>query len=420
MRTGFSNQAGRLCAGGILLEDLAASFGTPLYIYAAAEIDERVAAVRASFDPLGVRLHYSVKANPNLHLLRHLLGLGLGFDIVSGGELARLLEVGADPREIVFAGVGKTEKELQAAVTTGVGLIIAESVGEVHRLARIAEAAGRSPLGIGLRLNPEVDAGTHRHITTGRRQDKFGLLPEEYRALLEDGLWRGPLRLAGLHMHLGSQITAVEPYRAALAGLLDRLAEARAAGHEAHVLDLGGGFGIAYDDRPVPTPGDYAAAFAPLLAGLDAAPLLELGRALVGPAGVLLTRVEYVKPRDGERLLIVDAGLTELLRPALYEAYHRIEPVREPVTDERLNCDIAGPLCESSDFLARRRELSPLGPGDLLAVRDVGAYGLAMSGNYNSRLRPAEVWVEPDGTVRLIRRRESLDDLLAPERDFTP
>ena len=416
MRTGFSYQAGRLCAGGVPLEDLAASFGTPLYVYAAAAIDERVAAVRASFDPLGVRLHYSVKANPNLHLLRHLLGLGLGFDIVSGGELARLLEVRVDPREVVFAGVGKTGEEMQAAVTAGVGLIIAESVGEVHRLARIAEAADRAPLGIGLRLNPEVDAGTHRHITTGRRQDKFGLLGEEYRALLDDGLWRGSLRLTGLHMHLGSQITSVAPYRAALTGLLERLAEARAAGHEVRILDLGGGFGIAYDDRPVPTPGDYAAALAPLLAGLDAVPLLELGRSLVGPAGVLLTRVEYVKPRDGGRLLIVDAGLTELLRPALYEAHHRIEPVQEPVTDEHLNCDIAGPLCESSDYLARGRELPPLEPGDLLAVRDVGAYGLAMSGNYNSRLRPAEVWVEPDGTVRLIRRRETLDDLLAPER----
>jgi diaminopimelate decarboxylase len=419
MKTGFTSQAGRLYAGGIPLEDLAASFGTPLYIYAAAAIDEQVAAVRAAFDPHGVRMLYSVKANSNLHLLRHLLGLGLGFDIVSGGELARLIEVGADPREIVFAGVGKTGEELQAAVTAGVGLIIAESVGEVQRLARIAGSTGRTPLGIGLRLNPEVDAGTHRHITTGRRQDKFGLLVEEYRTLLTDGLWRGPLRLTGLHIHLGSQITSVAPYRTALTELLERLAEARAAGHEVRILDLGGGFGISYDGSPVPTPADYAAALAPLLAGLDVAPLIELGRSLVGPAGVLLTRVEYVKPRDNGHLLIVDAGMTELLRPALYQAHHRIEPVRVPAVEERLDCDIAGPLCESSDFLARGRSLPPLEPGDLLAVRDVGAYGLAMSGNYNSRLRPAEVWVDLDGDVRLIRRRETHDDLLAPERDFT-
>jgi diaminopimelate decarboxylase len=419
MKTGFTSRAGRLYAGGIPLEDLAASFGTPLYIYTAATIDERVAAARAAFDPLGVRLHYSVKANPNLHLLRHLLGFGLGFDIVSGGELARLLEIGVDPREIVFAGVGKTGEELLTAVTAGVGLIIAESIGEVHRLARIAGSTGRTPLSIGLRLNPEVDAGTHPHITTGRRRDKFGLLVEEYRTLLTDGLWRGPLRLTGLHIHLGSQITSVAPYRTALTGLLERMAEARAAGHEVRILDLGGGFGISYDGSPVPAPADYAAALAPLLEGLDAAPLIELGRSLVGPAGVLLTRVEYVKPRDGGRLLIVDAGMTELLRPALYDAHHRIEPVREPVTVERLTCDVAGPLCESSDFLARGRSLPPLEPGDLLAVRDVGAYGLAMSGNYNSRLRPAEVWVDLDGTVRLIRRRETHDDLLAPERDFT-
>ncbi len=418
MRTGFSRQAGQLHAGGVPLEELAASFGTPLYVYAASVIDERVAAVRAAFDPLGVRLHYSVKANPNLHLLRHLLGLGLGFDIVSGGELARVLEIGADPREIVFAGVGKTEEELQTAVTAGVGLIIAESTGEVHRLARLAGSAGHSPLGIGLRLNPEVDAGTHPHITTGRRRDKFGLLGEEYRVLLTDAVWRGPLRLTGLHIHLGSQITSVAPYRTALIGLLERLAEARAAGHQVRILDLGGGFGISYDGSPVPSPADYAGALAPLLDGLEAAPLLELGRSLVGPAGVLLTRVEYIKPRDGGRLLIVDAGLTELLRPALYDAYHRIEPVQEPVTGERLDCDIAGPLCESSDFLARGRSLPPLEAGDLLAVRDVGAYGLAMSGNFNSRRRPAEVWVKSDGTVRLIRRRESFDDLLAPEREL--
>jgi diaminopimelate decarboxylase len=417
MTPAFTYHDGHLQAEGVPLSEIAERFGTPLYVYHGPTVTRRVAEVRASFESLGVQLFYSVKANPNLHLLRHLAGLGLGFDIVSGGELARLQTIGADPDRIVFAGVGKTDQELRAALEAGVGLLTAESVQEVARIDRLAREAGRSSVDIGLRLNPDVDAGTHRHITTGRRQDKFGLLLEEYREVLTDPLWEGPLRLTGLHIHLGSQITTTDPYQRGLVFLRERLDEARKAGHTPGLLDLGGGFGIAYGEDAVPLAGEYAEALAPMLADLGIDAVIELGRYLVGPAGVLLTRIEYTKPRDGGCLLVVDAGMTDLLRPTLYEAWHRILPVAEPTGDERVVCDVAGPLCESSDFLGRERSLPPLGPGDLLAVLDAGAYGMSMAGGYNSRRRPAEVWVGEGGEVRLIRRRETMNDLLAPERE---
>ncbi len=417
MTPAFTYHDGHLQAEGVLLSETAERFGTPLYVYHGPTVTRRVAEVRASFESLGVQLFYSVKANPNLHLLRHLAGLGLGFDIVSGGELARLQTIGADPDRIVVAGVGKTDQELRAALEAGVGLLTAESVQEVARIDRLAREAGRSSVDIGLRLNPDVDAGTHRHITTGRRQDKFGLLLEEYREVQTDPLWEGPLRLTGLHIHLGSQITTTDPYQRGLVFLRERLDEARKAGHTPGLLDLGGGFGIAYGEDAVPLAGEYAEALAPMLADLGIDAVIELGRYLVGPAGVLLTRIEYTKPRDGGCLLVVDAGMTDLLRPTLYEAWHRILPVAEPTGDERVVCDVAGPLCESSDFLGRERSLPPLGPGDLLAVLDAGASGLTMAGGSNSRRRPAEVWVGEGGEVRLIRRRETMDDLLAPERE---
>lgn len=419
MTSPFTYRDAWLQAGSVPLGELAERFGTPLYIYHGPTVSGRVDEVREAFEPLGVRLLYSVKANPNLHLLRHLAGLGLGFDIVSGGELARLQAIGADPDRIVFAGVGKTGVELRAALEAGVGLLIAESVQELHRIDGLAREMGRPAVDVGLRLNPEVDAGTHRHITTGRRQDKFGLLLEDYRGVLDDPVWEGPLRLAALHVHLGSQITATAPYRSGTIFLRERLEEARHQGHAPRMLDLGGGFGIPYDERPVPSAGDYARELAPFLEGVGIEAAIELGRYLVGPAGVLLTRVEYTKSRDGGQLLVVDAGMTELLRPALYDAYHHIQPVAEPTTADRVLCDVAGPLCESSDFLGRERQLPPLAPGDLLAVMDTGAYGMAMAGGFNSRLRPAEVWIGDGGEVRLIRRRESLDDLLAPEREPT-
>jgi diaminopimelate decarboxylase len=413
----FSYDGGRLSASGVALADLAAEFGTPLYVYALATVTARIAAVREAFASHPTRLCYSVKANSNLRLLEWLAGRGLGFDVVSGGELARTQAVGIPPRDVVFAGVGKTPAELATAVRAGLWMINAESVEEVEALERIARGMGREGVAVSLRLNPDVDARTHRHITTGRGVDKFGIALSEYDLILDRLTGRGELALVGLHMHIGSQITEAAPYAQAMEVLVEAARRARERGHGIRWVNAGGGFGIAYGTRPVPSPVDYAAAILPAVGGLDAELLLELGRYLIGPAGCLLTRLLYRKVRGGRALAIVDAGMTDLLRPALYEAEHRIVPLEEPDPGRFQPTDVAGPICESSDFLGRERPLPPLDSGALLAILDAGAYGMTMASHYNSHPRPAEVWITESGAVELIRRRETIDDLLAVERE---
>lgn len=409
---------GELCAGGVSLASLAADHGTPLYVYHRPEIGRRIAAVRDAFASHPTRLCYSVKANSNLRLLSWLAEQEVGFDVVSAGELARTAAVAVDPGTVVFAGVGKTEAELRAGLDAELWMINLESVEEAHVLADLAGERGRAPIPVSVRINPDVDARTHRHITTGRKVDKFGVAVEEFLELLPWLEDRPELTLVGLHMHLGSQITDPTPYAAGLRIVLECGEAARARDFDVRWINAGGGFGISYDGEPVPDPEAYAEAILPRVREFGAELVLELGRWLVGPAGCLLTRVTYRKNRPGANpLVIVDAGMNDLLRPALYEAEHRIWPLLDADPGRELPTDVAGPICESSDFLGRGRPLPPLERGDLLAVLDGGAYGMCMASHYNSHPRPAEVWVTEDGAVERIRRRERIEDLLAVERE---
>lgn len=415
--TPFRYEEGELRAGGVPLARLAAEHGTPLYVYHRPTIEARLDAVRRAFREHPTRVCYSVKANSNLRLLKWLAGLGVGFDVVSAGEIARTAVCGIPADRVVFAGVGKTKSELEVGVEAGLWMINVESVDEARVLAEIAGRRGEPRVPISLRVNPDVDAGTHRHITTGTSADKFGISPSEYRSLLPWLASAPALELVGLHMHLGSQITDPAPYGRGIAVLLDCGAEARAAGLDPRWVNAGGGFGIAYEGGEAPLPATYAAALVPAVREFGAELLLELGRYLVGPAGCLLTEVQYRKSRGGRELVITDAGMTDLLRPALYEAFHRIVPVSESDPDDARATDVAGPICESTDFLGRARPLPPLERGELLAVLDAGAYGMSMASHYNTHPSPAEVWIDERGSVEQIRRRETAADLLAVERE---
>ncbi len=404
---------GRLCVEGVPLAQLAARFGTPLYVYSAAHLDTRLAMLRRGFHkpPL---ICYAVKANDNLGILRRFAAAGTGFDIVSGGELVRVLAAGGDPTRVVFSGVGKRDDELQAALQAGVRAIHLESIAEADRLSAIAAATGRKAP-VAVRVNPDVDPGTHPHIATGMRKAKFGVawddVPALYRRLVADP-WLVPI---GAACHIGSQLLDVAPLLAALdrmLGLVDQLAS---AGLKLQYLDLGGGLGVRYQPEDgEPDLRAYAAGIEARLAGRDLDLILEPGRFLVAGAGLLLTRVLYPK-RTPERLLaVVDASMSELMRPALYGAWHGIVPVQDaPVLDELI--DVVGPVCESTDVLGRDRYLPEPSPGRLLALTGVGAYGSTMANTYNTRPRPAEVLVE-GGRVAVMRRRETVADLLDRDR----
>ena len=343
MDTPFQYQGGELQAGGVPLARLAAEHGTPLYVYHRPTIEARLDAVRRAFREHPTQICYSVKANSNLRLLKWLAGLGVGFDVVSAGEIARTAACGVDADRVVFAGVGKTQAELEAGVEAGLWMINVESVDEARTLAEIAALRGGMKVPISLRINPDVDAGTHRHITTGTSADKFGISPAEYRSLLPWLAAVPGLDLVGLHMHLGSQIIDPDPYRRGIAVLLECGAQARAAGLDPRWLNAGGGFGIAYDGGEAPDPAAYAAVLVPAAREFGAELLLELGRYLVGPAGCLLTEVQYRKTRAGRELVIVDAGMTDLLRPAPYDAFHRIVPLRACDPGRDRPTDVAGP-----------------------------------------------------------------------------
>ena len=394
------------------VEALAARFGTPLYVYSAAAIRERLARVRAAFAPLRPDVHYSVKASSNLALLRLLAAEGAGFDVVSGGEIERCVRAGVDPARLVFAGAGKSDAELDLALLRGVGLFAVESHDELGRLARRAAGGGR--VRFALRLNPDVDAGTHAYVTTGMRRNKFGLPFDEALAALREFAESPGLEFHGFHVHIGSQITDPTRFRAAAAIVADRIGRTRAAGFPVALLDLGGGFAARYDAEPPPIEA-VAVAVIDVLAPLQVELLLEPGRFLVAEAGTLLTRVLAVKAAPDRTFVIVDAAMNDLLRPALYGAYHPIEPAGAAAADRpRVRVDVVGPVCESGDFLALDREMPLPQAGELLAVLSAGAYGFSMASNYNSRGRAAEVLVE-GSIARPIRRRETIADLLAPE-----
>ena len=410
--TGFERLDGALACDGVPLADIAAAEGTPLYVYSADTIVSRYRAIDDAFAAYPHGMHYALKANSTLGILRLLRGLGSGVDANSGGEIDVALRAGFIPPQIVFTGVGKTPAELAQAIELGVRTINAESAGELERIDAIARARDTRAR-VALRVNPDIDARSHPHISTGLSTNKFGIPIDAVRDLCQRMKGRDGLEIAGLHAHVGSQILDLQPLRHAAEALVGLARGLRADGIPIEHLDVGGGLGISYDGTPAPTAAEYAAAVLPIVRESGLRLILEPGRNIIGPAGVLLSRVIDVKEQPGRTFVILDAGMTELLRPMLYNAFHRIEPV-ERATAPEITCDVVGPLCESSDTLGRDRTLPRPKPGDLMAVLDAGAYGLVMASNYNRRTAPAEALVE-NGTWSLIRRRQTIDDLLACE-----
>lgn len=407
----FEYRNGVLHAEDVPLPAIADAFGTPTYVYSRAAIEERYRAFAA---PLAGRDHlvcYAMKANSNLAILATLARLGAGFDIVSGGELARVLAAGGDPGKVVFSGVGKSESEMRAALDAGILCFNVESAAELDRLDRVARAAGRRAR-VSFRVNPDVDPKTHPYISTGLKENKFGVPYADAFALYRDAAQRAGIEVVGVDCHIGSQITETAPYLEALdkvLALVDRLA---GAGIVLHHLDLGGGFGIRYRDE---TPPELSAFVSAITARLGDRPLklmFEPGRSIVGNAGLLLTRVEYLKHGEARNFAIVDGAMNDLLRPSLYEAWHDIVPVRQRA-GSAATYDVVGPVCESGDFLGKERALA-LTEGDLLAVLSAGAYGMSMSSNYNTRGRAAEVLVD-GATPHLVRRREPAEELFRTE-----
>ena len=426
----FDYRAGRLYCEDLPAADLARRFGTPLYLYSAETLRRHYRKLASAFAAVEPLICYSVKVCSNIHILRLLKDEGSGFDIVSGGELHRVIEAGGDPATCCYAGVAKTDDEIRFALDAGILLFNVESAAELENLARLARETGR-PARAALRVNPDVDPKTHRYITTGKKETKFGVDLERADRVFSD-FAASPgaehVALTGVQAHIGSQITTVEPYVQALekiVALIDRL---RAAGHEISVLDFGGGFGADYETGEAPEAQAFASAIIPVLEGRGLRIIMEPGRFIAGNAGILITQVQYVKAGGDRTFLLCDSGMHQLIRPALYGSYHHIwplEPGEDFVPEQRSRdeafpgtepVDVVGPICESSDFFAKGRHLPPVGRGDYLAVFCAGAYGMAMASEYNSFPRPAEVLVD-GAEARLIRRRGTYDDLTAPEKD---
>lgn len=407
-----------LCCDAVPISRLAERFGTPLYVYSASMIRERQQAFDRAFRGVPHTVCYSVKANSNLGILRLLNRLGCGFDVVSGGELQRVLLVDRRAHQrVVFSGVGKTESEIALALRAGLLLFNIESESELWRLAESAARLKKTAF-ISLRVNPDVPAQTHPYISTGLHQHKFGVPIEEARRLYACATGTRYLEVAGVSVHIGSQITSPDPFRAAMNRVADFVRQLRADGHRIRYVDAGGGLGISYDSREHEAFSDYVARYAAAvtqpLRALKVHLLLEPGRVIVGPAGVLVTAVQYKKQNNTKRFLVVDAAMNDLLRPSLYGAHHEIVPIRQPHDKQFGTFDIVGPICESGDFFARDRKLPEVAEGELLAILDAGAYGMALASNYNTRPRAAEVLVDGK-SVKLIRRRESFADQVRQE-----
>lgn len=403
---------------GLPLSQVAETFGTPTYVYARTAIETAYQALSTAFGPRPHQICYAVKANSNLAILALLARLGAGFDIVSGGELARVLAAGASPHKIVFSGVGKRRDEIRDALDAGIGCLNVESAAELARISEIAREINR-PAPISLRVNPDVDAKTHPYISTGLKDNKFGIPIKQALTLYRQAAQDPHLNVVGIDCHIGSQLTDVTPFGDAAQRVLALLDQLTQEGIELAHLDLGGGLGIRYTDETPPTAADWVRAVVDIV---DAHPVarhlpiyLEPGRFLVGPAGVLLTRVEYLKPHptDGKSFAIVDAAMNDLMRPALYGSNMAIEAVTPHAVDP-MTWEIVGPVCETGDFLAHARKLA-LNQGDLLAILGAGAYGFSMASNYNSRGRPAEVLIDA-GRMLQIRARETPESLWSAER----
>lgn len=409
----FQPSAHGLVCDGVSIQSIVASVGTPAYVYSAQAIRDAYGAIDSAFDGYPHSIHYALKANSTLGIVRVLKALGSRADANSGGEIQVALRAGFAPREIVFTGVGKTSDELEYAIAQDVGTINAESAGELDRIAARARTAGRTAR-VALRVNPDIDAHSHPNISTGLKSNKFGVALQDARAIYRERGAVDSLQFVGVHVHIGSQITTAEPLRRAAAALTSLALELREDGVPLEHVDLGGGLGIAYEGRPMITPAEYAATVLPELRRANIPVVLEPGRAVVGHSGALIARVTDVKQYpDGRRFAVLDAGMTELMRPALYGSFHRIVPV-SPRHTPATPWDVVGPICESSDVFARDRALPDVCVDDLLAILDTGAYGAVMASNYNRRLLAPEVLVDGD-SWSVIRRRQTMDDLLALE-----
>jgi diaminopimelate decarboxylase len=408
----FARRGGALFCEEVSLAEAAERHGTPLYVYSRASLEGAYDAYDAAFAAVPHRICYALKANGSGALLRLLAAKGAGADIVSGGELRAALRAGFPADRVVFAGVGKTDVEIRLGLEHDIGEFNAESEDEIVRISAAAAGAGRTAR-VALRVNPDIDPGSHPYISTGLRQNKFGVDI----ALAPDILRRvrslPAVEVVGVQCHIGSQVADLDALEEASRELAALSRSLLAEGFPLRTIDLGGGLGVDYRGTGAPTAADLASRVVPAIEGLPLTLLLEPGRSIVALAGVLLTRVLYVKENTGKRFVIVDAAMNDLMRPALYQAYHRIEPVRMR-GDATWTADVVGPICETGDFLAREREIEPVEPGDLLAVRDAGAYAFSMSSTYNMRPRAAEALVE-GGEMRLIRRRETFDDLVRTE-----
>jgi diaminopimelate decarboxylase len=408
----FASRNGELFAEEVPLARIAEQFGTPCYVYSRATLTDAFQRYDRAF---GTRPHlicYAAKANSNLAILNLFARLGSGFDIVSGGELARVIAAGGDPRRTVFSGVGKSLADMRQALTAGVLCFNVESESELERLDRLAGEMGKvAP--VSLRVNPDVDARTHPYISTGLKENKFGVAFDDALRLYRKAHASTNLKVVGIDCHIGSQLTDLAPFRDAFGKVLNLVDALASEGIEVAHLDMGGGLGIRYRDEAPPAPDEYVRTLFDCVGDRSQEILLEPGRSMVGNAGLLLTRVEYLKHGEARNFAIVDAAMNDLMRPALYDAWHEIRPVREASAEKR-RYEIVGPVCESGDFLGHDRDLA-LREGDLLAVMSAGAYGMSMSSNYNTRPRAVEVMVD-GGNVHLIREREQVAQLFAAER----
>jgi len=422
----FNYQNGRLFAEGVEVEEIAAQVGTPVYIYSQATFQEHLRKIRQAYGQLDTTICYSVKACGNINILRFMAQQGSGFDIVSGGELYRVLQAGGDPSKVVYAGVGKTDPEIIEALNAGIGYFNVESEAELENLIRLAQQMDKRPQAA-LRVNPDVDPKTHRYTTTGKKETKFGVDIERAQRVFAEYGKEEAIRLCAIHIHLGSAGHTVEPYTEAIEKVLTLIKKLRARGFEIEALDIGGGYGADYVTGTAPTAADYAAAIVPLLKGKNLKLILEPGASIAANAAILATQVLYLKTGGEKKFVIVDAAMNDLIRPPLYDAFHFLWPARvgekfvPPQRDRDLQLagtetvDVVGPICEPADFFAKDRTLPPVKRGDIIAIFTAGAYGFSMSSNYNARGRAAEVLV--DGKkFSVIRKRETHEDLIALER----
>jgi diaminopimelate decarboxylase len=421
----FNYRNGKLFAEDVGVEEIADEVGTPVYVYSRATFKDHLQKIHEAYRRLDTMICYSVKACGNIHILKLMAESGSGFDIVSGGELYRVLQAGGDPSKVVYAGVGKTDVEIVEALDAGIGYFNIESEAELENLIHLAKARGKQPK-IALRVNPDVDYKTHAFLTTGKRETKFGVDIERAVKVFADYGANTAVHLCALHVHLGTGGEKIDPYVEAVEKILPLVDRLRRKGHSVESLDLGGGYGADYESDTVPSAAEYAAGIVPLLRDKNLKLILEPGKSICANAGIMLTRVLYVKRGGSKKFVIADAGMNDLIRPSLYDAFHFIWPVKvnEAFVPPRRNrdlqldgtevVDVVGPICEGADFFARDRALPPVQRGDLLCVFTAGAYGFSMSSNYNARGRAAEVLVD-GSSFSVIRKRETYSDLISLE-----